>query len=124
MLDNKKAITVSFVATALLIGFVFHLLFLFLAQSVAVFARIEANELTSNGLPVFLGALTFAILQFNKTTVAFTDGVVSELRKVVWPTGKDTGMMTIVVVIFVLVSALFLGAYDTLWAFLINKIVK
>ena len=37
-----------------------------------------------------------------------------ELRKVVWPTGKDTRMMTIYVLIFTFVMALFFWALDSL----------
>jgi len=60
----------------------------FLAQSFVIFARAESNELLSNGIPVLLGAIVFGTLQFNKHTVSFTDGVVSELRKVVGPQEK------------------------------------
>ena len=124
MEDNKKAITVSFVVLGLLVGFVTHLLMQFLAQSFVIFARIESNEIYSNGIPVLLGAIVFIALQFNKHTVEFTDGVVGELRKVVWPSGKDTGLMTVVVVITLVISGVIVGVYDSIWAYLINSIVK
>jgi preprotein translocase SecE subunit len=124
MEDNKKAITVSFVAVGLLIGFVAHLLMQFLAQSFSFFARVETNEFLSNGIPVFVGALTFFLLQFNSKVVSFTDGVVAELRKVVWPSGRDTGLMTVVVVIFLVISGVVVGVYDSIWAYLINNFIK
>jgi preprotein translocase subunit SecE len=122
--DNKKAITVSFVALGLLVGFVAHLLMQFLAQSFSIFARAESNELLSNGIPVAIGLITFVSLQFNKITVDYTDGVVAELRKVVWPSRKDTGLMTVVVVITLLISGVIMGVYDSVWAYLINALIK
>ena len=124
MEDNKKAITVSFVAVGLLTGFVVHLLLQFLAQSFTIFARVESNELLSNGVPVLLGALTFGCLQFNSHVVSFSDGVVAELRKVVWPSRKDTGLMTVVVVITLIISGVIVGVYDSIWAYIINSIIR
>ena len=124
MQDNKKAITISFVAGAMLIGLVTHLMMTLLAQDFSWASRLESNELASNVIPVVVGGLVFVILQFNKATYDFMDGVVSELMKVVWPSRKDTGMMTIVVVVCLIISGVVVGVYDTVWAFVINKIIK
>jgi preprotein translocase SecE subunit len=122
--DNKKIMTVSFVALSLLVGFVVHLLLQFLAQSFLIVAKIESNELFSNGIPVLAGAILFIVLQFNKTVVDYTDGVVSELAKVVWPSRKDTGLMTLVVVITLIISGVVIGTYDFIWAYVINYLMN
>jgi preprotein translocase subunit SecE len=124
MEDNKKAITISFVALGMLIGLVTHLLLQFFAQNFSAVARIESDELFSNGLPVVFGALTFLVMQFNRKVVDFSDGVISELKKVVWPSRKDTTLMTVVVVITLLVSGAIVGVYDSIWAYLINSFIK
>jgi preprotein translocase subunit SecE len=124
MEDNKKIITVSFVAVGLLVGFTVHLLLQFLAQNFSLIARVESNELLSNGIPVVLGALTFLALQLNRHTVDFTDGVVTELKKVVWPSRKDTGLMTVVVVITLIIAGVVVGMYDAVAAYLISWFVK
>ncbi len=124
MEDNKRAVTFSFVVLSLLVGLVVHLLLQFLAQSFAIFAKVESNEFLSNGLPVLIGAITFVTLQFNTTVVDFTDGVVAELRKVVWPSRKDTGVMTVVVVITLILSGVIVGVYDSVWAYLVNTFIK
>ncbi len=124
MEDNKRAVTFSFVVFSFLVGLVIHLLLQFLAQSFAVFSRVESNEFLSNGVPVFLGALTFAVLQFNTKVVGFSDGVVAELRKVVWPSRKDTGVMTVVVVITLIISGVIVGVYDSVWAYLVNTFIR
>ena len=124
MEDNKRAITVSVVAVSLLVGFTIHLLLQFLAQGFTIAARIESNEIFSNGVPVLVGAALFAFLQFNKTTYNFMDGVVNELNKVVWPSRKDTGLMTVVVVITLIISGVVVGIYDSIWAYVISAIIK
>src|SRR5438874_13766267 len=99
MEDNKKILTVSFVTAAIVVYYTVHLLLQFFAQMFTVVSRVESVEVLSNGIPVGLGILTFVALQFNNRSVDFFDGVVSELRKVVWPTRRDTGLMTVAVVI-------------------------
>ncbi len=41
---------------------------------------------------------------------------VAELSKVAWPTRRETGMATIVVIVTVIVASVFLGIFDALWA--------
>ena len=119
MQDNKKAITVSFVLAGILLAFTCNLLLELLAANFSIIARIESNTELANGIPVALGAIVFAFLQFNKTTSNFTDGVIGELRKVVWPSRKDTGLMTVVVTITLIFSGIVVGIYDSIWAYMI-----
>jgi preprotein translocase subunit SecE len=42
--------------------------------------------------------------------------VVTELSKVAWPTRRETGMATLVVIVTVIVASLFLGMFDAIWA--------
>jgi preprotein translocase subunit SecE len=42
--------------------------------------------------------------------------VVVELKKVTWPTGKETRSATVVVIITVFIMALFLGVFDLFWS--------
>lgn len=57
-----------------------------------------------------------------KTNKFLTD-VQVELKKVTWPTRKDTYASTIVVIMLVLVSALFLGGIDVVLSRLIRLIL-
>ncbi len=122
--DNKKIITVSFVLLGALLVLTVHLLLGLLAGNFGWASRIESNDLLSTGIPVGLGFIVFMALQFNRVTVDFTDGVVNELKKVVWPSRKDTGLMTVVVVITLIISGIVVGLYDAVWAYVINFIVK
>lgn len=121
--DNKKIITVSFVTVAVLVAFTCNLLMQMLS-GIPFFAQLQSNDFISVGFPVLMGFLTFGILQLNSRTVEFTDGVVTELKKVVWPSRRDTGLMTVVVIITLILAGIVVGLYDAVWAFVINYIVK
>jgi len=57
-----------------------------------------------------------------KTSKFLTD-VKVELKKVTWPTRKDTYASTIVVIVLVMVSAAFLGGVDVILSRLIRLIL-
>lgn len=46
-----------------------------------------------------------------------------ELKKVTWPTRKETLQKTLTVIIFSVGVALFLGALDILFSFLLQKVL-
>jgi preprotein translocase subunit SecE len=50
--------------------------------------------------------------------------VVSELKKVTWPTRKETSNATVVVIITVFISAMFLGFFDLVWSWSTDLIYK
>jgi len=54
---------------------------------------------------------------------AFSQESVTEARKVVWPTRKETVQMTLVVAAFVFVMALFLWMVDGSLLFLVKRIM-
>lgn len=57
-----------------------------------------------------------------KTSKFLTD-VKVELKKVTWPTRKDTYASTIVVIVLVIVSAAYLGGIDVILSRLIRLIL-
>jgi len=110
--DNNKIITVSFVVTAALVWGTVTVLMNSLAGSFSWIARMRAIELVNHGLPVGLAVLAFALLQFNPKVVAWADEVVVEIRKVVWPSRKDTMGMTTVVCVMVVIAGIMFGLWD------------
>jgi len=122
--DNKKILTVSFVVVGLLVAFSAGMLIDTFSGSWAVIAQMANNDLIHHGLPIILGMIAFGCLQFNTKVVQFFDEVVVELRKVVWPSRKDTVAMTIVVCIMLVVSGFLLGIFDFLSSRLVNLLVQ
>jgi len=52
----------------------------------------------------------------HKTLSTLMNEVVVELKKVTWPTGKETRSATVVVIITVFLMAVFLGIFDLFWS--------
>ena len=65
-----------------------------------------------------VGALVFAVSQYGRDFWKFVLDARIELYKVFWPTRQETGTMTLVVVVFVIILALFFWGVDTVlgWA--------
>jgi preprotein translocase subunit SecE len=65
-----------------------------------------------------VGALVFAVSQYGRDFWKFVLDARIELYKVFWPTRQETGTMTLVVVVFVIIMALFFWGVDTVlgWA--------
>ncbi len=49
--------------------------------------------------------------------------IVGELRKVTWPTRKETSQASVVVIILVIICAIFLGLFDFFWSWATNLLL-
>jgi preprotein translocase subunit SecE len=118
---NNKIVTISLMFTGILVGLVvFVLLDSLAALATGSLGAVVGKEIVRHGLPVAVGISTFFVLQFNKKVVAWAEEVVIELRKIVWPSRKDTMTMTMVVCVMLLISGLVLGFMDVLSASVID----
>jgi preprotein translocase subunit SecE len=122
--DNKKIITMSFVAAAVIAAFVTSLLMDVAASAFGAVARLQGSDVFRHGLPVAVLVLVFGLLQFRPKMNVWADEVVSEIRKVVWPSRKDTMGMTMVVCILVVMSGVVVFGFDWVAAFIVEKIVQ
>lgn len=113
--SNSKIITISFMAAGILLGIVaFVLIESAAAVATGATGRFLSQEFVRHGVPVGLGLIAFFVLQFNKKVLAWADEVVSELRKIHWPTRRDTTNLTIMVCVMLLISGGVLGLFDVL----------
>ena len=68
-------------------------------------------------------ALTAGIALYrNERVYTLATEVAGELRKVTWPTRKETQAATMVVVVTVIVAAIILGLFDGMWAWVTDQI--
>ncbi len=118
--DNSKIMTVGFILAAAVVGIVVKVLFEALAASSGLVAGWRSQDTIRHGLPVGLAILTFALLQFNAKVRAWADEVILEVRKVVWPSQKDTTAMTTVVCIMLVIAGLVFGVFD----FVSGQVIK
>ncbi len=110
---NRKVATVAFMAAGVLAGIALKVL---LDASAAIatgaLGRALATDFVRHGVPVISGFALFLALQLNAGVRTWGDEVVTELRKVVWPSREDTIRMTIVTCIMLILSGAALGLLD------------
>ena len=121
---NAKILTLSFAVAGALVGLTAHLLLKAFSGAFGVVARFSDSDLVRHGLPVGVAIVLFAVLQFNPRVLAWGEEVVNEIRKVVWPTRKDTTAMTIVCIVMVLISSVIISSFDLFSGFFINLLMK
>ena len=109
-MQNQKYIILTFVGAAVLLGMSVQ------GLTIPLLARLEVADPQIFGLfnattfaGIVVAALSFALLNRQKTAVAFTNEVIDELRKVAWPDKQETLRSTLVVVVFTVVVAGALG---------------
>ena len=95
-----------------------------LSGAFAVVAKLNGYDLFRHGLPITVALVLFLYLQFNKSILTWADEVFAEIKKVVWPSGKDTRGMTIIVVVMVLISAVIITSFDWFSAFALDALIK
>lgn len=110
----NKIMTLCFLIGGALVFWVMGVLLDTAAGSFAFVAQMRANPLILHGLPLLFGVATFLWLQLSEKNRKFTEEVIIETSKVVWPTGRDVKGMTVAVSIMLIISGLVLAGFDIL----------
>ena len=121
--QQQKWVTVSFVAVSVLLAFLVFSLGQKLSGAYDLEARFKSVELVVQGLSVLVGLVLFFFLNRNESVNQFMTEVVVELSRVSWPSQKETRASTILVVIMVVISGLFLGLMDYLWTVVLKWLI-
>ncbi len=85
------------------------------------FARVP-NDFIINGIAAAIALVVGITLYRNDRVYVLANDVAMELKKVTWPTKKETQAATLVVIVTVLVAAVILGIFDAVWSTLTDKI--
>ena len=118
--SNRQITNLAFVISAFLTYFIVSVLFQTLAETFGPVARIYANEGAKHGIPVLSGLAMFVGLMFNPKVHLFADECVTEIRRVVWPSRRDTIAMTTICCVMVVVAGIGFGVFD----FLSSQLIK
>ncbi len=121
---NSKVLTLSFALLGALTGLTISMLLKSFSGAFGFVAKMSDSDLVRHGLPVVLGLLVFAVLQFNPRVLKWGDDVVLEIRKVVWPSQKDLTAMTLVVIVMVIISSVIVTSFDFVSGFVISGLMK
>ena len=114
----NKAVHIMFLTGGLMLFFVLNWTGEWLS---GYFVR-HPNDLAVNGAAALAALIGGIWLYRNDRVYTLAHEIASELKKVTWPTKKETQLSTIDVIVMVIVSAIILGAFDTLWAALTDAI--
>jgi preprotein translocase subunit SecE len=114
----NKAVHLMFLSGGLILFFLAHLTGEWIW---GYFAR-HPNDFVINGIAAVLALGIGLTLYKNERVYALASDVATELRKVTWPTWKETQAATLVVVVTVIIAALLLGLFDAIWSFLTDRI--
>lgn len=117
---NHSIVNAALVGTGFLAYFVVSMIFESLAGAFGPVARLHNQDAIKHGLPVALGLITFLTLFLNTKVHTFFDEAVTEVRKVVWPSRKDTTAMTIVCCVMVVIAGIGFGVFD----FFASQLIK
>jgi len=120
----KKLTTMSFIGAAILSYSVVNMLFKAMAGAFGPVQRLYSMDLLNHGLPIFAGALVFFVMQFNPKILTWTEEVLLEVSKIVWPSSRDTVAMTIVVCVFVGIASFLLLVIDFVSRNVIQTIIN
>jgi len=121
--QHQKWVTLSYLAIAALLAFVALQLGQKLVGAYDLEARVRNAELMIRGFSVFAGLLLFVALYRSEQATQFMTEVVVELSRVTWPTQKETSAATILVIVMVVISGLFLGFLDYLWTVILKWVI-
>lgn len=122
--DNSKIITMAFLVAGFLAAVVVNVLVETLAASFGFMARLYAQDLFRHALPTISGIITFGVLQFHKGILIWANEVVVEIRRVVWPSRRDTTAMSIVVCVMLTISCVILFTFDYLSREVVEIIIQ
>jgi preprotein translocase subunit SecE len=129
-LTNQRLVGIAYAIFALLIGFVLEQA---LGQVFAATGLNWLNDATLFGVEgwSYTTAIGYAlaiggaiVCWFNAKVRGVSEEVAGELRKVTWPTRKETQAATVAVVITTLVFSVILGFVDYAWAFVTEQIYR
>jgi len=119
----QKWVNLSYLALAVLLGYV---VFSLGAKIVGVYdleARVRNIDLIMRGISVALAGILFLVLYWNEQANQFMNEVMVELSRVTWPTQKETTNATMIVIVMVVVSGMILGLLDYLWTTLLKWLI-
>ncbi len=114
----NKAVHIMFLTGGLILFFVLN----WTGEWLSAYLVRHPNDFVINGLAFLIALVAGVWLYRNDRIYTLAHEIASELRKVTWPTKKETQLGTIVVIVMVIVSAIILGAFDAVWAMLTDAI--
>ncbi len=122
--NNQNIVNTAFAAGGALAYLVTGLVFETLGGAFGAVGRIREVDAIKHGVPVAVGLICFLVLFMNPKTQVWADECIAEVRKVVWPSRKDTTAMTIICCVMCIVAGIGFGLFDLFASQLIKFLVN
>ena len=122
--QRQKWVNLVFTAVAIIAAALLFIAFSSLAARINLESSVKSIDLIIRLVSIALGAVLGFGLYFNDQSNAFMNEVVLEMSRVTWPANKETTNATIWVILFVLAAGAILGAFDSLWSWIIKIILS
>ncbi len=119
-MDNRKVILGSYLGASILAWFLTRSSFAYLYLNFYQIRRLPGINAIREGLPLLIGATVFLVLLKHAHVNVVMEEVVSELKKVTWPSRDDVVKSTTVVIICILIASFILAGFDLMWGKLIT----
>lgn len=100
MADKIKLVIAALILALAMVGF-------YVMSDQALVVRV-IGLLISVGVAVFVASLS----EQGRAVIAFGRGSITEIRKVIWPTRKETTHTTIMVIVMVIIVGIILWIFD------------
>lgn len=84
----------------------------------------EPNTTVASAAAAVIGFIVALSIYRNEKANRISHEVVGELARVTWPSGEETRVSTVVVIITSIIAALILGAFDAVWSAVTDLIYK
>ena len=123
-MKNQRFVLMSFFTAAVLVGMSLQGLGAPLLANFEISNPEIALGLNATSVAAFIvGIVTFFVLNRHPVAYRFTDEVVTEFRKVTWPSKEETVRSTTVVVVFTVIVSLALAGYDWIWGEITSRVL-
>lgn len=123
-MDNRKLILGSYLGAGIISWFLTRASLAYLYLQFYQVRRWPGIMALREAIPVLVGSLVFAILFKHAQVNVVMDEVVSELKKVTWPSREDVVKSTTVVLICILIASFILAGFDLMWGKVISSLLK
>jgi preprotein translocase subunit SecE len=123
-MDNRKIIITSYLTSAMVVWFLARQMIQYFYLTFYQIRRLPGIAFTREVVPVLLGLIVFAVLFRHPKVNLFLEEVVSELRKVTWPSREEVVRSTTVVIICIAICSVVLGVFDLAWGKVVSYLLN
>ena len=122
-MDNIKLILAFYMVCSAVLWFLSRSLIEWTYHTFYAIRRFAAVGVLREALPVVLGLGLFVFLFRHARYTQVMDEVISELKKVTWPSKDDVVKSTTVVIICIAIASFILAGFDLLWGQVIGYLL-